>query len=83
MNALRLIHAARQGDGERRTMIKSGAVVVFGFEESGIKRWTVFLDDLLWLPSRIVGKFVMSTKLHGYRDLRKSGAELVPKADIV
>ncbi|KAJ7932035.1 Gti1/Pac2 family-domain-containing protein [Mycena leptocephala] len=61
MNALRLIHAARQGvipritrrlnDAERRTMIKSGAVFVFSVEESGIKRWT---DGLLWSPSRIV-----------------------------
>ena len=50
MNALRLIHAARQGvipritrrlnDAERRAMIKSGAVFVFSVEESGIKRWT-------------------------------------------
>ncbi|KAF7311993.1 hypothetical protein MIND_00211200 [Mycena indigotica] len=50
MNALRLIHAARQGiipritrrlnDAERRSMIKSGAVFVFSVEESGIKRWT-------------------------------------------
>jgi hypothetical protein len=50
VNALRLIHAARQGvipritrrlnDAERRTMIKSGAVFVFSVEESGIKRWT-------------------------------------------
>lgn len=50
VNALRLIHAARQGvipritrrlnDNERRTMIKSGAVFVFSVEESGIKRWT-------------------------------------------
>lgn len=50
VNALRLIHAARQGvipritrrlnDSERRTMIKSGAVFVFSVEESGIKRWT-------------------------------------------
>jgi hypothetical protein len=50
VNALRLIHAARQGmipriaqrlNGlERRTMIKSGAVFVFSVKESGIKRWT-------------------------------------------
>lgn len=50
VNALRLIHAARQGvipritrrlnDNERRSMIKSGAVFVFSVEESGIKRWT-------------------------------------------
>ena len=50
LNALRLIHAARQGvipritrrlnDSERRTMIKSGAVFVFCVQESQIKRWT-------------------------------------------
>jgi Gti1/Pac2 family transcription factor len=50
VNALRLIHAARQGvipritrrlnDNERRSMIKSGSVFVFSVEESGIKRWT-------------------------------------------
>ena len=50
VNALRLIHAARQGvipritrrlnDSERRTMIKSGAVFVFCVQESQIKRWT-------------------------------------------
>ncbi|TEB18902.1 hypothetical protein FA13DRAFT_1674013 [Coprinellus micaceus] len=67
VNALRLIHAARQGvipritrrlnDNERRTMIKSGAVFVFSVEESGIKRWT---DGLLWSPSRIVGNFLVS-----------------------
>ncbi|KAJ6539774.1 Gti1/Pac2 family-domain-containing protein [Mycena vulgaris] len=81
MNALRLVHAARQGvipriicrlnDAERRTMIKSGAVVVSSVEESGIQRWT---DGLLRSQSRIVGNFL---------DLRKSGAELVPKSDIV
>jgi len=57
VNALRLIHAARQGvipritrrlnDAERRTMIKSGAVFVFSVEESGIKRWTG-----VWLSSK-------------------------------
>jgi len=50
VNALRLIHAARQGvipritrrlnESECRSMIKSGAVFVFSVEESGIKRWT-------------------------------------------
>ena len=50
VNALRLIHAARQGiiplitrrlnDSERRDMIKSGAVFVFCVQESQIKRWT-------------------------------------------
>lgn len=65
-NALRLIHAARQGiipritrrlnEHERRTMIKSGAVFVFSVEESGIRRWT---DGRLWSPSRIVGNFLV------------------------
>ena len=50
VDALRLIHASRQGvipritqrldDSERRTMIKSGAVFVFCVQESQIKRWT-------------------------------------------
>jgi len=67
LHALRLIYAARQGvipritrrlnDAERKTMIKPGAVFVFGVEESGIKRWT---DGLLWSPSRIVGNFLVS-----------------------
>jgi hypothetical protein len=66
LHALRLIYAARQGvipritrrlnDAERKSMIKSGAVFVFGVEESGIKRWT---DGLLWSPSRIVGNFLV------------------------
>lgn len=60
VNALRLIHAARQGvipcitrplnDSERRTMIKSGAVFVFCVEESQIKRWT---GDYLSLTLRV------------------------------
>ncbi|KAF9532675.1 Gti1/Pac2 family-domain-containing protein [Crepidotus variabilis] len=71
VNALRLIHAARQGviprinrrlnDAERRTMIKSGAVFVFSVEESGIKRWT---DGLLWSPSRIVGNFLVYREIN-------------------
>ena len=50
VDALRLVHAARQGiipritqrlnDSERRTMIKSGAVFIFWVEESQIERWT-------------------------------------------
>lgn len=71
VNALRLIHAARQGvipritrrlnDNERRSMIKSGAVFVFSVEESGIKRWT---DGLLWSPSRIVGNFLVYREIN-------------------
>lgn len=71
VNALRLIHAARQGvipritrrlnDSERRTMIKSGAVFVFCVQESQIKRWT---DGLLWSPSRIVGNFLVYREIN-------------------
>src|ERR1700733_9884601 len=79
INALCLIHAARQGlipritrrlnDAERRTMIKSGAVFVFGVEESGIKRWT---DGLLWSPSRIIGNFLVSMVSEGTCRLSES-----------
>ncbi|KAF8813495.1 hypothetical protein BYT27DRAFT_7131611 [Phlegmacium glaucopus] len=71
VNALRLIHAARQGvipritrrlnDSERRTMIKSGAVFIFCVQESQIKRWT---DGLLWSPSRIVGNFLVYREIN-------------------
>jgi Gti1/Pac2 family transcription factor len=67
LHALRLIYAARQGvipritrrliDAERKNLIKTGAVFVFGVEESGIKRWT---DGLLWSGSRIMGNFLVS-----------------------
>ncbi|KAF5378982.1 hypothetical protein D9757_009117 [Collybiopsis confluens] len=71
VNALRLIHAARQGvipritrrlnDTERRSMIRSGAVFIFSVEESGIRRWT---DGLLWSPSRIVGNFLVYREIN-------------------
>lgn len=38
-------------------MLFSGAVFVFGEEESGMKRWT---DGRLWSPSRISGNFLVS-----------------------
>jgi hypothetical protein len=73
-NALRLIHAARQGliprvtrrlhDFERKIMVKSGAVFVFDVGESGIKRWT---DGLSWTPSRIIGNFLVSMPSGGIR----------------
>ncbi|KAJ7650869.1 Gti1/Pac2 family-domain-containing protein [Roridomyces roridus] len=85
MNALRLIHAARQGvipritrrlnDSERRTMIKSGAVFVFSVEESGIKRWT---DGLLWSPSRIVGNFLVYREILDRANSRGSHKKLYP-----
>ncbi|CAK5268686.1 unnamed protein product [Mycena citricolor] len=85
MNALRLIHAARQGvipritrrlnDAERRTMIKSGAVFVFSVEESGIKRWT---DGLLWSPSRIVGNFLVYREINERSNSRGSHKKLYP-----
>nr|GAT58323.1 predicted protein [Mycena chlorophos] len=85
MNALRLIHAARQGiipritrrlnDAERRSMIKSGAVFVFSVEESGIKRWT---DGLLWSPSRIVGNFLVYREINERTNSRGSQKRLYP-----
>ncbi|KAJ6468298.1 Gti1/Pac2 family-domain-containing protein [Mycena sanguinolenta] len=85
MNALRLIHAAREGvipritrrlnDAERRSMIKSGAVFVFSVEESGIKRWT---DGLLWSPSRIVGNFLVYREINERTNSRGSHKKLYP-----
>lgn len=85
VNALRLIHAARQGvipritrrlnDSERRTMIKSGAVFVFSVEESGIKRWT---DGLLWSPSRIVGNFLVYREINERTSSRGSHKKAYP-----
>ncbi|KAF7356391.1 hypothetical protein MVEN_00971700 [Mycena venus] len=85
LNALRLIHAARQGlipritrrldDAKRRTMIKSGAVFVFSVEESGIKRWT---DGLLWSPSRIVGNFLIYREINKRTNSRGSHKNLYP-----
>jgi Gti1/Pac2 family transcription factor len=67
IHALRLVQAAQQGliprvmrrlnDSERREMITSGAVFIFGVKESGIKRWT---DSMVWSPSRIVNNFLVS-----------------------
>lgn len=67
VQAMRLVYAARQGViprtirrlniQERKTMLFSGAVFVFGEEESGMKRWT---DGRLWSPSRISGNFLVS-----------------------
>lgn len=69
VQAMRLVYAAQQGiiprtirrltAEERKTMIFSGAVFVFGVEESGIKRWT---DGRLWSPSRITGNFLVSSE---------------------
>ncbi|THV02130.1 hypothetical protein K435DRAFT_653982 [Dendrothele bispora CBS 962.96] len=71
VQALRLIYAAHQSliprttrrlnDLERRSLIKSGAVFIFGVEESGIKRWT---DGLLWSPSRIAGNFLVYKEMN-------------------
>ncbi|KAF9460341.1 Gti1/Pac2 family-domain-containing protein [Collybia nuda] len=83
VNALRLIHAARQGvipritrrlnDSERRTMITSGAVFIFSVDESGIKRWT---DGLLWSPSRIVGNFLVYREINERTSSRGSQRKL-------
>jgi hypothetical protein len=69
VQALRLVFAAwlgvvprivrRLNDTERKEKIVSGAVFVFGVEESGMRRWT---DGRLWSPSRIDGNFLVSTR---------------------
>ncbi|KAI0757753.1 Gti1/Pac2 family-domain-containing protein [Daedaleopsis nitida] len=41
---------------EKRSIIKSGAILVFTEEESGIKRWT---DPYIWSASRTQGDFLM------------------------
>ncbi|KAI8983162.1 Gti1/Pac2 family-domain-containing protein [Trametes punicea] len=43
-------------DLEKRSIIQSGAILVFTEEESGIKRWT---DPYLWSASRMQGNFLM------------------------
>jgi Gti1/Pac2 family len=67
VQALRLVHAAQRGviprvlrrlnQMEKIQMIVSGAVFVFGVEESGIRRWT---DGRVFSPSRIDGNFLVS-----------------------
>jgi hypothetical protein len=69
VQALRLVHAAwlgivprtirRLNDADRKEKIVSGAVFVFGVEESGMRRWT---DGKLWSPSRIDGNFLVSER---------------------
>jgi Gti1/Pac2 family len=69
VQALRLVQAAwlgivpriirRLNDAERKEKIVSGAVFIFGVEESGMKRWT---DGKLWSPSRIDGNFLVSQR---------------------
>lgn len=64
-DALLIFEAARQGivprvtrrfhEVEKYATLKSGAVVVFTEEESGIKRWT---DPFVWSASRVMGNFV-------------------------
>ncbi|KAJ7853096.1 Gti1/Pac2 family-domain-containing protein [Mycena leptocephala] len=83
IDALRVVHAARQGripritrrfnDAERRTMIKSGTVFVFSGKESGIKRWT---DGRLWSRSRIVGNFLVYREIDERTNSRGSHKKL-------
>jgi hypothetical protein len=77
VQALRLVHAVWMGivprvlrrlnDKERREQIVSGAVFVFGVEESGMRRWT---DGRLWSPSRIDGNFLV------YREMNEKSGSL-------
>jgi hypothetical protein len=65
-DALLILEAARRGivprvtrrfhDIEKRNMIRSGAVIVFTEEESGIKRFT---DPYIWSASRMLGNFMV------------------------
>jgi hypothetical protein len=65
-DALLILEAARRGivprvtrrfhDIEKRNMIRSGAVIVFTEEESGIKRFT---DPYVWSASRMLGNFMV------------------------
>lgn len=52
----------RPHDTERKDLIRLGHVFVFIEEKLGIKRWT---DGIAWLPSRILGRFLV------YRELDK------------
>lgn len=52
----------RPHERERPNLIRLGNVFVFIEEHSGIKRWT---DGVAWLPSRILGRFLV------YRELDK------------
>ena len=65
-DALLVIEGARRGvvprvkrrfhDLEKRSLIRSGAIIVFTEEESGIKRWT---DPIMWSASRMLGNFLV------------------------
>ncbi|OCH89823.1 hypothetical protein OBBRIDRAFT_640142 [Obba rivulosa] len=65
-DAMLIVEGARTGrvprvtrrfhDIERQNMLKSGAILVFTEEESGIKRWTDVFD---WSPSRMLGNFLI------------------------
>jgi hypothetical protein len=52
----------RPHDRERRQLIKSGNIFIYGENTSGIKRWT---DGVAWSPSRILDNFLI------YRELDK------------
>ncbi|KZP18547.1 hypothetical protein FIBSPDRAFT_791704 [Athelia psychrophila] len=66
LHAFRLALAADRGlvpriirrlsQAEHTRMAKSGAVIIFNVQESGIHRWR---DGLLWTPSRIEGNFLV------------------------
>ncbi|KAF7375292.1 hypothetical protein MSAN_00416000 [Mycena sanguinolenta] len=91
MNALRLIHAAREGvipritrrlnDAERRSMIKSGAVFVFSVEESGIKRWTgsqLFVMVYFGLRPALSAIFLVYREINERTNSRGSHKKLYP-----
>ncbi|KAI8891407.1 hypothetical protein K501DRAFT_281427 [Backusella circina FSU 941] len=51
-----------------RSSIKSGTIIVFDENESGIKRWT---DGFLWSPSRILGDFLVYRELENKDNRRQ------------
>lgn len=60
----------RPHERERNELIQSGNVFIFVEEQSGIKRWT---DGMSWLPSRILGRFLV------YRELDKDNLHPDPE----
>lgn len=78
-DALLVFEAGRKGiiprvtrrfhDAEKRDIIKSGAILVFTEEESGIKRWT---DPFLWSASRMLGNFMIYREREDVESASKS-----------
>ncbi|KAI0074814.1 hypothetical protein K474DRAFT_1600893 [Panus rudis PR-1116 ss-1] len=78
-DALLMFEAARKGviprvtrrfhETEKRTLIKSGTVLIFTEEETGIKRWT---DPFLWSASRMLGNFMIYREREDSEEITES-----------